>query len=245
MRFARYFLPALLLVAGLDLYFTRDWLRTVSPVLIRGLPLRPDPGQRRRPPWWRPSVVSRGAAFPKDVRGGTVLQNAAKVDSVFFDKTGTLTEGRFGVIKGSAGKAHYRKRGCGPGRHGGVRFGACAGARHPGRSAASRVLPPPAPPDEARIVPGRGAVATIAGHTIRAGNAGFLAEHNIFGLEPLLEEADRYGATAVLVAENDAPGGNASSFVDRVREGARRAIHELRAFWKSPHLTMLTGDLAA
>ena len=33
------------------------------------------------------------------VRGGTVLQHAAKVDTVVFDKTGTVTEGRFEIVR--------------------------------------------------------------------------------------------------------------------------------------------------
>src|SRR5260370_30566746 len=33
------------------------------------------------------------------VRGGTVLQLAAKIDTVLFDKTGTVTEGRFEIVR--------------------------------------------------------------------------------------------------------------------------------------------------
>jgi P-type Cu+ transporter len=231
-RFARYFLPALLLVAGLTFYFTRDWLRTVS-VLIVACPC----ALILATPAAMVAAIGGLARRGILVRGGTVLQNAAKVDSVFFDKTGTLTEGRFGVIKvvpvgrtesevvALAATAEY-------GSEHVLARAILEEARHRGIATA--------PPDEAHIVPGRGAVATIAGRTIRAGNAGFLAEHNIFGLEPLLEEADRYGATAVLVAENDLLAGTLL-LRDRVREGARRAIHELEHLEIS-HLTMLTGD---
>jgi P-type E1-E2 ATPase len=33
-RYAKFFLPALLLAAGLTLYFTRDWLRTVAVLIV-------------------------------------------------------------------------------------------------------------------------------------------------------------------------------------------------------------------
>ena len=32
------------------------------------------------------------------VRGGSVIEAAARVDGIVFDKTGTLTEGRFTII---------------------------------------------------------------------------------------------------------------------------------------------------
>ncbi len=48
--------------------------------------------------------------------------------------------------------------------------------------------------------------ATVGGRTIRAGNAAFLAEHGIVQTESLQEEADRLGATAVLVADGDSTG---------------------------------------
>jgi len=97
-----------------------------------------------------------------------------------------------------------------------------------------------APAEDARIAPGRGAMARIAGHTIRAGNAVFLAEHKISGLEALLEEADRFGATAVLVAEDDKVVGSVL-LRDQVREGARQAVHALEQLGIT-HLGMLTGD---
>jgi len=231
-RFARYFLPALMLVAGLTFYFTRDWLRTVS-VLIVACPC----ALILATPAAMVAAVGGLARRGILVRGGTVLQNAAKVNSVFFDKTGTLTEGRFAVIKVvPAGRSESEVVAlAATAEYGSEHVLARAileEAGHRGIAIAS--------PDAAHIVPGRGAVATIAGHTIRAGNAGFLAEHNIAGLEPLLEEADRYGATAVLVADNDLLAGTLL-LRDRVREGARRAIHELEHLEIS-HLTMLTGD---
>ena len=231
-RFARYFLPALLLVAGLTFYFTRDWMRTVA-VLIVACPC----ALILATPAAMVAAVGGLARRGILVRGGAVLQNAAKVDAVFFDKTGTVTEGRFGVVKVA-----------GVGRSEADVLALAAAAEYGSEHVLARAILEEArrrgvaiaQPDESHVVPGRGAVAKIAGRTILAGNAGFLAEHNISGLEPLLEEADRYGATAVLVAENGLLAGNLL-LRDRVREGARRAIHDLEHLEIS-HLTMLTGD---
>ena len=231
-RFARYFLPALLLVAGLTFYFTRDWMRTVA-VLIVACPC----ALILATPAAMVAAVGGLARRGILVRGGAVLQNAAKVDSVFFDKTGTVTQGRFGIVK-VAGVGHSESE----------VLALAAAAEYGSEHVLARAILDEArrrgvaiaQPDEARVMPGRGVEAKIAGRTILAGNAGFLAEHNISGLEPLLEEADRYGATAVLVAENGLLVGNLL-LRDRVREGARRAIHDLEHLEIS-RLTMLTGD---
>jgi Cu+-exporting ATPase len=231
-RFARYFLPALLLVAGLTLYFTRDWLRTVA-VLIVACPCALILAMPAAVVAAIDGLARRGIL----VRGGTVLQAAAKIDSVFFDKTGTVTEGRFGVIKVM-----------GVGRTESEVLALAAAAEYGSEHVLARAILDEArqrgltitPPEEAHIVPGRGAMARIGDRTIRAGNAAFLADHRISGLDPLLEEADRYGATAVLVAENDVLAGGLL-LRDRVREGARRAVHELEHL-EITHLTMLTGD---
>jgi Cu+-exporting ATPase len=231
-RYAAYFLPALLLVAALTFYFTRDWMRTVS-VLIVACPC----ALILATPAAMVAAIGGLARRGILVRGGTVLQAAAKVNSIFFDKTGTLTQGRFGII---------RVTGVGRSESDVLALAAAAeyGSEHVLARAildeARRLGLPLAAPDESHIVPGRGAVASINGRTIRAGNAAFLAEHNVSGMEPLLEEADRYGATAVLIAENDLIAGSIL-LRDRVREGARQAIHELEHL-EIGHLAMLTGD---
>jgi P-type Cu+ transporter len=163
-RFARYFLPALLLVAGLTFYFTRDWMRTVS-VLIVACPC----ALILATPAAMVAAIGGLARRGILVRGGAVLQNAAKVDTVFFDKTGTVTEGRFGVVKVLGWRAASPKFWPWPPRRSMGR-NTCWPAPS-WRKPASRLAI--AQPDEAHIVPGRGVVAKLAGRTIVAGNAGF------------------------------------------------------------------------
>src|SRR5579862_1393326 len=91
---AKYFLPALLLAGALTFYFTRDWLRTVA-VLIVACPC----ALILATPTAMVAAIGGLARRGILVRGGTVLQNAAKIDAVVFDKTGTVTEGRFEIVK--------------------------------------------------------------------------------------------------------------------------------------------------
>src|SRR6185295_6614497 len=79
------------------------------------------------------------------------------------------------------------------------------------------------PCEDASVLPGRGAECTVGTRTIRAGNAAFLAEHGVENTDSLLNEADRLGATAVLVADGPRLAG-AILLRDRLREGAIDAI---------------------
>jgi HflK protein len=231
-RYAKYFLPALLAAGVLTYYFTGNWLRTVA-VLIVACPC----ALILATPTAMVAAIGGLARRGILVRGGQVLQRAAQVDTAVFDKTGTVTEGRFEIIRVTAlagtedevvGLAATAERGS---DH--------VLARVISEEARQRRLAGPAP-ENARVLPGRGAECTVRGRTIRAGSAAFLAENGITDTETLRDEADRLGATAVLVADSERLVG-AIFLRDRIREGIRTAVSELRAMGIE-QLTMLTGD---
>lgn len=231
-RYAKYFLPALLLSGALTYYFTGNWLRTVA-VLIVACPC----ALILATPTAMVAAIGGLARRGILVRGGAVLQNASKVDTVVFDKTGTVTEGRFEITKVIALDGEEDEL-----------LASAAAAERGSDHALAQVIVDEAHrrglavpnPEEARVLPGRGAECTLGGRTICAGNAAYLNEHGISHAEPLLDEADRLGATAVLVAEGDRLAG-AILLRDRIREGSREAVRQLQQMGIT-YQVMLTGD---
>jgi len=231
-RWAKYFVPALLLAGGATFYFTRDWMRTVA-VLIVGCPC----ALILATPTAMVAAIGGLARRGILVRGGTILQKAAEVDTIFFDKTGTVTEGKFEILAVRAL------------RGGEDELLALAAAAESGsdhmlarvivEEAKNRGLAIPRV-EGARILPGRGAEAVHEGRTVRAGNAAYLAEHGITERDGILAEADKLGATVVLVAEDQTLLGGIL-LRDRIRAGVGRAVHDLHHL-DITRQVMLTGD---
>ena len=187
-RYARYFLPALLLAGALTWYFTRDWLRTVA-VLIVACPC----ALILATPTAMVAAIGGLARRGILVRGGGVLQNAARVDAVVFDKTGTVTEGRFEIAKViPLGRTEEEV------------LALAAACERGSDHALARVIVnearrrglPVAEPDNARVIPGRGVECLVFGNRVRAGSASFVAEEVSGNVTPLQAEADHLGATA-------------------------------------------------
>lgn len=231
-RYARYFLPAILLIATATWYFTRDWLRTVS-VLIVACPC----ALILATPAAMVAAIGGLARRGILVRGGTIIEAAAKVDAAVFDKTGTLTEGQFtivDIVPADRSSDHVLA----------LAAAAETASEHPlakviVEEARGRNLTIPSASD-ARVHAGRGAEALAGAHRIIAGSPAWFAENGIEIPARVLERADQLGATAVLVAEDGRFGG-AILLRDRIRTGAAQAIHGLEHLGIAP-LAILTGD---
>jgi Cu+-exporting ATPase len=231
-RYAKYFLPALLLAAALTFAVTHNWLRTVA-VLIVACPCALILATPTAMVAAMGGLARRGIL----VRGADVLERAAKTDVVVFDKTGTITEGKVEIVQIiTLGKTEDEILA--------LAAAAESASRHPLARAITaeailrRVVVPLA--DAAEVIPGRGAQCSAGVQTILVGNAEFLTEKGIAGVEPLLAHADEAGATAVLVASSGTLVG-AILFRDRIREGVREALAGLRDLGIND-LRILTGD---
>ena len=88
-RFARYYTPAVVVMAALTLIFTRD-LDTAITVLVLACPGALVIGA----PTASVAGIGRGAQKGVLLKGGDTIHTFAKTDAVLFDKTGTLTAGR-------------------------------------------------------------------------------------------------------------------------------------------------------
>jgi Cu+-exporting ATPase len=231
-RAARYFLPALLLAAALTFFFTRDWMRTVS-VLIVACPC----ALILATPTAMVAAIGGLARRGILVRGASVLQLAAKVDTVVFDKTGTITEGQFEILRllpldrseddllalaAAAERASSHPL-----------------ARVVVEEAARRGIPPLAA-ENAAAIPGRGVEAVVGGRSVRAGSVEFAAERGAVVPQHLIDQSDRLGATAIWIAEDDRVAG-AILLRDRLRQGVPECAAGFAAI-EIQRLVMLTGD---
>ena len=184
------------------------------------------------------SALSTGARNGLLMKGGRVIEAAARITHVAFDKTGTLTHGRPRVtdmVELAGRKAEFL----------GLAAGVESGASHPLGQAicaeAERQGVTPSVATAARALPGQGAEASIAGVTVRVGSPR-LAEH----LGALTEESrnriaalESEGKTVVIVlCENVAQG--LIALRDEPRADAAEAIAQLKDLGLTS--VMLTGD---
>jgi Cu+-exporting ATPase len=186
-------------------------------------------------------ATGRGAEVGVLIKGGEALQRAGAIDTVVLDKTGTVTEGRPTVtdivVAPNAARTDDEL----------LTLVAAleSSSEHPladaiMRRAQERGLALP-PAERFQSVTGRGAVATVTGHEVLAGNAALLVERGI-DVAPLRADAERLAGeakTAVYVAVHGTLAG-LLAVADPIKPTSREAIAALRA--RGIEVVMLTGD---
>ena len=242
-RFSRWYMPAIVAVAALvivvpPLAFGQSWdtwiYRGLALLLI-GCPC----ALVISVPASIASAMSTGAKRGLLMKGGAVIEAAAKVGWVAFDKTGTLTHGRPQVTDvvpfGSTTEADLLA----------VAAGVETGSSHPlaiaiinkAKEAGVAALPS----RDAKALMGKGAVATVGEASAWVASPRYAMEHG--GLDGLgLRQATVFedaGKTAVAVFREKAPLG-LIAMRDEPRADAKEAVRQLTAMGVSS--VILTGD---
>ena len=186
-------------------------------------------------------ATGRGAEAGVLIKGGEALQRAGSVDTVVVDKTGTVTEGRPTVTDIVVASPSTRT----DDELLALVASLEASSEHPladaiVRRAHERGLTL-ARAERFGSITGRGAVATVSGHEVLAGNEALLAERGI-DASPLRDAAVRLSGdakTPVYVAIDGALAG-LLAVADPIKPTSREAIAALRQ--RGIDVVMLTGD---
>ena len=180
--------------------------------------------------------AGRGAAAGVLIKNAEALEVLEKVDTVVVDKTGTLTEGKPRLVTQPADDT--------------LRLVASLerASEHPlataivaGAAARGLTL---APVTDFQSFTGKGAVGTVDGHRVAAGNRGLLEQLSIdpAGLAARAEELQREGQTVMFVAVDGQPAALAG-VADPIKPSTREALRLLRE--DGVRVVMVTGDSRA
>jgi Cu2+-exporting ATPase len=167
----------------------------------------------------------------------SAFERARNIDAVVFDKTGTLTRGRFSVVDiiPEAGWAAQDV----------LRMAASLESlsEHPiARAIVERAGEEKREitfPKDFRIIPGRGAQASLEGHQIMVMSPGYLKEKGHTAGEALRKASSSVGRTTVYVLRDEQVIGGIQ-LADTVRPESKTALRQLRGMGLK--LMMLTGD---
>jgi Zn2+/Cd2+-exporting ATPase len=243
-RFARYYTPAVILMA--------IGIATVPPLLLghpfatwfyRALVLLVISCPCALVISTPVSVVSAIAAAARKgvlIKGGVHLERIGTIRCVAFDKTGTLTKGAPHVVEviplnGALSREILE-----------VAASLEARSEHPvGRAILARAVEYGvawAQSSEFQSIPGRGAEAIIGGQPALVGNHRLIEERGLCNAEihTRLDALAASGRTAVLIARRGQPLG-IIALADQTRDSARDAVEMLRQ-QRVERVVMLTGD---
>ncbi|MGC9454120.1 MAG: heavy metal translocating P-type ATPase [Phycisphaerae bacterium] len=233
-RYAGYYTPTVLMLAGVVLFFTRDMSRAVT-MLVVACPC----ALILAVPTAMVAALSCAARLGIYVKDVSIIELARSVTAFVFDKTGTLTTGELAVTQIKPA----------PGVDPAELLTAAASAeqlsKHPVAQAvvqvARRARVDVSQPEQFEEVAARGVRARVAGDEVMVGRRSWLEDSGI-DLSPMSapEFAEPEGVSTLFVVR----GGKVLGWVgleDRTREEARQALEELRALGIR-ELVMVTGD---
>lgn len=235
-RFARYFLPAILLIAFATFLITGDPIRAIT-ILIVACPCALVLGT----PTAVVAAIGNAARQGILIKGGVFLEQMGRLKTLLMDKTGTLTHGRPKVVEIKALDGMDEKE---------VLYWAAIAEKRSEHPLARAIqekaeetglhIPHPESFENFR---GKGVRAQWNSKTIILGSSEMLKGEGIEILESakeLLKSKESQGMTSLFVTLDNRLLG-ILSIADTLREGAKEAIDKIREQGVS-EIWMLTGD---
>ncbi len=243
-RFARVYTPAVMAVALLTLVVPplllggawSDWMYRALVLLVIGCPC----ALVISTPVSIVAALAAAARHGVLVKGGLHIETPARLKAIALDKTGTLTEGQPRVVDVIPMGGHDEVDLLG------IVAALESRSEHPLAKAilahAGQKGVAPAPAQDFRILPGKGASARIGGHGYWLGSHRYLDERGQETPEvhARLVAMTAAGRTVVVVGDESHVCG-LIAVADRVRPGAAAAVQAMRRHGIE-HVAMLTGD---
>lgn len=238
-RFSQYYTPGVVVLAFLTYLFSKD-LHLAITVLVIACPGALVIGA----PVSSVAGIGNGAQNGILFKGGQVVQDLSKVDTLVFDKTGTLTKGRpevtdFYFINDVNEEEVYKMIG----------KVETASEHHLGKTIVKFIEDKQdidlhkVEMQQAEAIKARGIGGIVEGHAILVGNRALMIENNIKISKTEAEYAvdrEKKGNTAMYAAiDNELVA--IISVADKVRNDAKEAIQVMRDYGIK-HVVMLTGD---
>lgn len=233
-RYVKWYVPTILMVAGISLFFTRDIGKAIA-ILVISCPC----AFILATPTAMVAAISAAARLGVLVKNVADLEIAGKMTALVFDKTGTVTTGRLYVTKLTPAE------GVEPAELLMVAASAEQMSKHPAARALKEVAKEAKlvlhQTDEFEEVPGKGVNAKVDAMDVRVGRDTFLSESGIdtSGVpDPRLHEEQGFSTLYV------SKGSRCIGWIglqDKTRPEASRAMSELIDMGVK-RVTMLTGD---
>jgi Cu+-exporting ATPase len=182
--------------------------------------------------------TGRGAELGILIKGGEILEQAQRIDTVVFDKTGTLTEGRPEVTDLYTPDMNDNEI---------LSLAASLekGSEHPlGEAVVAEAEKRGItlhPFEEFKALPGFGVQARVNGHDVALGNRKLMEDAGIdlSAVDDQLEQWAAQGKTPMLVQVDGHLGGMIAA-ADRIKPQAKEAVSRLKE--KGLKVVMITGD---
>ena len=233
-QYVFWYMPTVLMISVIILFFTKDWNRAISALVIScPCPLI------LATPTAMVAALSASARLGILIKNVSLLEIAGNITAVVFDKTGTLTTGQLYVTKLEPAKDIE------PAELLSAAASAEQMSRHPAARAALNLAREAnvsfQKAVEFRETPGKGVSAIVGGERVLVGRDSFLKEHKIdFSAvsDPALDEEQGFSTLYV------AKGNRCIGWIglqDKSRPEAQQAVQDL--FDNNvKRITMLTGD---